>query len=262
MAVCGDGICAPTETSATCPADCEIVCAHSVCSTGSALALGCDPCVDQVCAQDPFCCDNEWDGLCVSQASDLCGAGCCGDGVCDGEDCGSCPQDCGTCVCGDGTCAQETCTDCPADCGFCADCPHTVCFEGPPLDTTACFDPCVTTVCAMDPSCCGEAYAYDEACQAIAAAACPGGNPCVSSVCALDPTCCTTGWTASCVALAVTECGTSCDCEHSVCQTGAALDPTCNPCVADLCLADSYCCAAAWDGICVDEVASVCGVEC
>lgn len=38
---------------------------------------GCDDadCCNAVCAQDPFCCNNEWDSLCASQAASICGPG-------------------------------------------------------------------------------------------------------------------------------------------------------------------------------------------
>jgi hypothetical protein len=29
-----------------------------------------------------------------------------------------------------------------------------------------------------------------------------------------------------------------------------------------ICAVDSYCCSVSWDGICVGEVASVCGMNC
>jgi hypothetical protein len=44
-------------------------CPHDPCSTGKALSEGCNPCVKQVCAGDAFCCDEEWDGLCVEEAT-------------------------------------------------------------------------------------------------------------------------------------------------------------------------------------------------
>jgi hypothetical protein len=52
------------------------------------------------------------------------------------------------------------------------------------------------------------------------------------------------------------------ECAHAKCQTGEALDPACNPCVADICAVDSFCCEYYWDGLCVYEVQSVCGKQC
>ncbi|RLB61912.1 MAG: hypothetical protein DRI90_10295 [Deltaproteobacteria bacterium] len=43
--------------------------------------MGCgDPCVDTVCLQDSFCCDTEWDLLCVDEAVSFCGVSCGGGG--------------------------------------------------------------------------------------------------------------------------------------------------------------------------------------
>lgn len=52
-------------------------------------------------------------------------------------------------------------------------------------------------------------------------------------------------------------------CAHPLCQQGAKLNPAaCDPCVAQICAVDSYCCSTAWDSICVGEVASVCALTC
>jgi hypothetical protein len=56
------------------------------------------------------------------------------------------------------------------------------------------------------------------------------------------------------------DCG-ACPCAHDPCASGEALDATCDPCVAQICAVDSFCCNASWDGICVSEVASVCGEQ-
>ncbi|HVT09383.1 MAG TPA: hypothetical protein VHO67_18110 [Polyangia bacterium] len=53
-------------------------------------------------------------------------------------------------------------------------------------------------------------------------------------------------------------------CAHSPCQPGDVLVPGCGPdgCVAWICGSDSYCCNVAWDGICVDEVGTICQRRC
>jgi hypothetical protein len=51
-------------------------------------------------------------------------------------------------------------------------------------------------------------------------------------------------------------------CAHSMCITGGLLDPGCDPCVAAICAVDSFCCVTAWDGLCVNEVTSVCELDC
>jgi hypothetical protein len=51
-------------------------CAHSPCAQGAALTASCDACVADVCAADPFCCNNSWDNLCVSGAVSICSLTC------------------------------------------------------------------------------------------------------------------------------------------------------------------------------------------
>ena len=54
------------------------------------------------------------------------------------------------------------------------------------------------------------------------------------------------------------------NCGHSPCASGGVLQAGCGPddCVAWICSVDSYCCAVAWDSICVGEVGSVCQRRC
>jgi hypothetical protein len=35
-----------------------------------------DPCVQQICAVDPFCCNNAWDGVCAARVASTCGKTC------------------------------------------------------------------------------------------------------------------------------------------------------------------------------------------
>jgi hypothetical protein len=53
-------------------------------------------------------------------------------------------------------------------------------------------------------------------------------------------------------------------CVHSPCATGGFLEAGCGPddCTAWICNADPYCCAVAWDSVCVGEVGSVCQRRC
>jgi hypothetical protein len=52
------------------------------------------------------------------------------------------------------------------------------------------------------------------------------------------------------------------DCAHARCKIGEALDAACNPCVADICEVDPFCCSVFWDALCVNEVETVCGKRC
>lgn len=51
-------------------------------------------------------------------------------------------------------------------------------------------------------------------------------------------------------------------CAHGVCFEGEPLDPTCSPCVADVCAVDAFCCEVAWDGLCVQQAQEICGTTC
>lgn len=241
---CGNGTCDFNEDPVSCPADCEAQpCVHNVCGFGDPLQNGCDPCVTSVCAQDPACCTDQWDGQCIGLANQLCDSICCGNDQCVAEDCNGCPADCGMCAP-------------PPTCG------HTVCAQGEALNTTDCFDPCVEDVCAMDPWCCDKPpLQWPGECVAMAKMLC-GAEPCVETVCASKPECCTTGWSADCVTEAMTACSVQCNCDHSICNEGGPLNAMCNPCADDICTFDPYCCNNNWDGICVGEVGQICGVIC
>jgi hypothetical protein len=86
-------------------------------------------------------------------------------------------------------------------------------------------------------------------------------SPCAGKVCAADAFCCdgTNGkWDALCVKEANDLCGGTCEggntCLHDPCSEGAALDGSCNDCVADVCADDAFCCnqqGGKWDNLCV-----------
>ncbi|EYF07400.1 Hypothetical protein CAP_0153 [Chondromyces apiculatus DSM 436] len=92
-AVCAaDSYCCTTEWDALCmdlvAEECPEVgaceggamdCAHDECEEGPEempLASGCSPCVDAVCAQDAFCCQSDWDDLCVEKVDLYCDEPC------------------------------------------------------------------------------------------------------------------------------------------------------------------------------------------
>lgn len=56
----------------------------------------------------------------------------------------------------------------------------------------------------------------------------------------------------------------NCGCSHPICAAGDALNADCgDPCVAQICAKDSFCCDTQWDDQCIGQVASVCGtVQC
>jgi hypothetical protein len=63
------------EAADVCGLSCT-VCSHSPCDQGQQLEPSCDPCVDAVCAADPFCCSGTWDERCVEEAGNTCGLAC------------------------------------------------------------------------------------------------------------------------------------------------------------------------------------------
>jgi hypothetical protein len=95
-----------------------------------------------------------------------------------------------------------------------------------------------------------------------------GCSSCVSEICAVDAFCCNNSWDAACVNEVATICASwQCSsCSHSPCVTGVALVNGCDNgvggCVSAICAADPFCCNNSWDGQCVGEVASICGITC
>jgi hypothetical protein len=49
---------------------------HDECDTGTKLSPSCSACAGDVCNEDPYCCDTEWDATCVFLAQDVCGLTC------------------------------------------------------------------------------------------------------------------------------------------------------------------------------------------
>ena len=102
----------------------------------------------------------------------------------------------------------------------------------------------------------------------------PACDPCVSMICAANPSCCDTTWDTQCVQEVRSVCGslTTAEsqgtCQHTLCSSGAALQPKCDSppasssCVEAICAQDSFCCSNSWDNLCVDQVTTVCNQGC
>lgn len=92
-----------------------------------------------------------------------------------------------------------------------------------------------------------------ETCNTCALDCGPCGPVCGDSVCNGAETC------SSCAL----DCG-PCpnNCSHDLCLEGVALVAGCDPCVTQVCAADSFCCTDSWDSMCVGEVTSICGQSC
>jgi hypothetical protein len=102
-------------------------------------------------------------------------------------------------------------------------------------------------------------------------------DPCATQICAKDSFCCTSAWDNICVGEVKSICGQSCggnppppppppppvsSCAHDLCVQGGKLKPSCDPCVAQICAKDAFCCVVVWDNLCVNEVGSICGQSC
>jgi hypothetical protein len=116
-----DPFCCQTAWDQTCVDEVEVFCdgqcggggcSHDECSQGGPLQDGCSACVTEVCDADAFCCNTDWDGQCVDEATDLCG-------ICDGA------SSCAHSECQTGGPLDPDCSGCAdAICGadaFCCD---------------------------------------------------------------------------------------------------------------------------------------------
>jgi len=179
-------------------------------------------------------------------------------------------------------------------------CAHGLCFTGVALDPTC--SPVVQQVCAMDSFCCQIAWdqlCVNEAqqiggftcascgngvcepgetpdtCPADCRPACahelcepgpvldPACDSCAATVCTADAFCCNVFWDRVCVDEVETMCGLTCQgCTHDFCAVGDPLANDCDPCAANVCSFDPYCCSVAWDSRCVEEAADSCGLSC
>lgn len=117
--ICGNGL--DDNCNSLTDEGCSGSCAHDKCVTGTNLASGCEPCVTQICAVDPYCCSTSWDSLCVSRVRTTCNSLKCDE-------------------------AKGTC-------------PHTLCTTGVSSQpfTNGCDSAkanCVSAICAVDSFCC------------------------------------------------------------------------------------------------------------
>jgi hypothetical protein len=198
---------------------------------------GCtDPaCCETVCAIDPFCCTNSWDGLCVSEAIDLC----------DG--------------CGDPN-ANECCEASPNDTPFCneRDCCEVVCAADPFCCNTE-WDSICANAALLNPACgcspCGNA---DHNCFTQGDPGCSDAT-CCATVCAQDLFCCTTAWDSICVDEASDLCNGCGDPDAGNCFLPDN-SPFCDDrdCCDAVCAIDPFCCSVTWDGICANEAIDMC----
>ena len=199
-------------------------------------ANGTPGCDDQAitqcrCAADPFCCDQEWDQICINGATADCGAGC-------ELPAGPCCLPNGTPGCED--MAVQDCT-CMID-SFCCD--DT--WDGMCVETAE--DMCMLECDSGD--CCeanGSPGCNDDAVE--------------DCTCMIDPFCCDNTWDGMCVGTAVSDCMLECA-PGNCCETTFA--PGCtDKAVEDCtCMLDAFCCDSSWDGMCVATAESDCMLDC
>jgi hypothetical protein len=135
------------------------------------------------------------------------------------------------------------------------------CSSEPPVENSAAVVQRIESTC--EHAICATGEGLDATC-----------DPCATLLCAQDPYCCNSAWDATCVGEVASICNQSCTakpppseagpstCAHASCATGAALASDCEPCVAQLCALDPYCCGVEWDATCVGEVGAICGKSC
>ncbi|MFM7051370.1 MAG: zinc-dependent metalloprotease family protein, partial [Planctomycetota bacterium] len=199
-AQCCTAVCAldPLCCSAAWDASCAAAAAANCAGCGNPNAGGCltahatpycadQSCCQQVCSQDDFCCNTEWDALCASAALQSCSG--CGTGL------ESCFVPHATPSCGDYFCCMEVCV----------------------IDISCCDSAwdagCVAAANARCGAQCGDPNL--QPCSQTSAGPYCQNAQCCQVVCAIDPTCCQTAWDEGCVAAtaqACTACSTAGDC--------------------------------------------------
>lgn len=190
---------------------------------------------DCVCAVDSFCCEEEWDEVCVDLMNDL--------------GCMTCPS-----------------TKLPPQTGSCCDATYgRGCLDAGVNDCVCAIDPfCCqvqwdeTCVSLVEARSCGQCL-QEPCCAATPQPGCPADLGIEACVCAEDPFCCDTEWDGVCVSgvhgygcgdcVYVSQGGDCCSANGSP----GCDDPEIEACV---CMGDPFCCQTSWDMLCADEVDS------
>lgn len=137
-AVCGNGVCEVSEDSNICPEDCAAGSPDGCTPASGAGCVNC-ACESQVCGADPYCCETQWDDICVLECEStgqqcaprpplcvesdvpVCGGDC---SWSPGTSCQAVPD--GVCTLGGGTCSTD------GDCGAGAQCVTCLCVPDAP----------------------------------------------------------------------------------------------------------------------------------
>ncbi len=267
------GACASVD----CTADCGCTALGDCCAPQGGAGCVDAGCQDCVCANDPFCCNTQWDEQCVGTAVDVCGFFC------------NCPAPTACCD-PSGTCTMEIPGVCTANGGVSvagADCTDA---NGDNI-ADACFDKTAWACCMPDGSC---AMQLPADCAAAGGIASPGadctdadgngaadvceagfggccdanGSPgcddftCTDCVCGLDPFCCDTEWDATCATEANQDCINECQCPGECCTANPTIGCRIQACQDCVCAADAFCCSTSWDANCVADAGTTCAADC
>lgn len=219
---------------------------------------------DCVCAIDPFCCQVQWDALCVQQYEQGCGGTCGGGG----------PEvDCADLVDNDND-GLVDCSD--ADCGTDPGCVGPAfefsCFNFVDDDFDGLTD-CADSDCAAEPIC--QTPGTELFCDNGLDDDLDFLIDCLDPDCAADPLCgpivgenCTNGVDddgdgaadcvdTECIFLPVCDAGDG-DCCAAHGNAGCSDEPG-EDCV---CTVDPFCCNGQWDALCADQYVNQCGGTC
>lgn len=200
-------------------------------------------CCNAVCNIDAFCCEGQWDSLCVSTATVSCVSPI---SVCGSSDASlrSCWIPNYTRGCSDGACCTAICQDIDPYC--CEARWDAVCAREA---TFICVPTFVVTI-------------GREGCLTAHASAGCANADCNRSVCSVDPSCCTTAWDQGCVLVATAVCSAPESCPATGDCFEAHATPGCldSSCCNGVCAADPVCCQGEWDSACVSLARSLCKV--
>jgi len=201
-------------------------CAHPICSTGGPLTASCDACAAKICSVDSYCCNVAWDGICVGEVQSVCAQSCTGGGSDAGSDAGS--GDAGT---DGGTGGGDAGIDGGTGGGDAG-------TDGGTGGGDAGTDGGTGGGDAGTDGGTGGGDAGTDGGTGGGDAGIDGGTDGGSDG------------------------GTGGACAHPICTAGGPLTASCDACAGKVCGVDPYCCATAWDSVCVGEVQSICGQSC
>jgi len=169
----------------------NITCGLTACAVTSGscdaahAGAGCSDvgCCETVCSIDSYCCETEWDDVCVNESA----------GLCSGSF-AACGRGAGACTEGNGTAGCES-----------TDCCNTVCMEDPYCCLNEWDDLCADEEAEYCRSSCGDGAGDCFATEGNGSPGCESPD-CCAEVCARDAYCCRTEWDTTCAEKAAQYC--------------------------------------------------------